>query len=1333
MPPPIQGLKNYLFQHQPGSKHPIAVILPPEQTAVLGAVVKLDGSSSWDPEGKALTFSWVIKKTPIGSQVVALSAVSSDLSIVSFVPDVTGQYEIELTVDNGQLSSNPREAEVLVRLIDVPYNQDYVPDASFIWDYLSDAWSRVENRERIETFWSAMIQSLAGEQIKLYEADFNKSIRDIQSLSQRRWLPLPTELALDATRTRLILADDQAGLSAETALLDPVTSAPLVSQPDTTSGILVPVSEGSLTKTPSGVAPAAGRVLRFGGRSFSLLRTTTAFRSLLTGQGSSLVGTKNFTGAGFQASMVGQVLKILEGVDAGSYQITAVTGPGQITVQRPQNFAGSTIAYTVLPSLPSHSLFVTDLEVPGQMVGRPWRFGATLRSLDLDFELQGVSPGDVLEAEIVRQDVSLATRLQGTITAVDRSRLSFVLHTRALVDGVAAGGLSDQDQIRMVEELRVKGLSVDKNGLLAYGDDALEVKETLSGLAFRRAYYDRELPASEEIDVGPFSITIRPIKILRRSKLPVPEETVSIPFLQERVRQPEIVAEAGQLYHSSEGRLFPIPRLPYVLMENLDYVTDAGFRGVCTLVAGVSEITVPFGDLIDRSLEEGDLLDVFSGVTTLTFTVKKLLGPEKVLVYPTPAVSGQELPFIVRHRVSGTFVRLAPGRVSSLPERLWADVTFLDNTPAVERNFGVLVGLSPETLANQGAQTTYKSAVQGLLYALTRGPSVRNLTLAAQILLGLPFARQAGVVTEINQVYKARSDGSPLYGRVLVAGRDSKGQATGQTDIYLFHHGRQVQDPTTGAWLPTSPDLSGLANNPATGKVYQLGDSVSQFALLSKGVLVIDHLTDPTWHLERVRQNETSAYITRFHRFTLLINSDVTKTADIDLVGQYIRETKPAYVKIETTSEKELEDPLAVSDQLVFERDWEPFDNPWASLPTAVKFDYKTAAPDDFTTVEGQMYGLYKVGSDLVTVAGQDSASSPAGGFVTIGAGLPYDSPFLRTGDLLVIYDQPLNQGRYTIGNVSNDTTLASIKKLDGTPASFAQVNGQYFAVYRPVSPLLHKSQVSVTQGSATVSLVGGGGLSAGIAPGDAFIFGPAQPSGGRYEVVSVTGGPLGLLTLDRPVTEATAQYTGWFVRESLLTRHGIYKPTEFPFELTITQNATAAQITGTADSPLLSLLRTGCSIHLSGSPVVFTGIDYDPVDRLLRVIPPAPADFNNTAFRIEYPGRSLTVIAADMLDRALSDAIEVTVERTAGIASTVQNSTFVTLIPVAGEDPPTMGIVPGDLFVLLEGTSSATDIGYGPGAFPIHDVQVGAVKLVRPLSATENELRFGYRRRKLT
>lgn len=75
-----------------------------DETAMEGDTVTLDGSSSFDSGGRALTYAWSIASAP--ENATATIADSSSVT-TTFTPDVSGNYLISLVVDSGVNTSAP--------------------------------------------------------------------------------------------------------------------------------------------------------------------------------------------------------------------------------------------------------------------------------------------------------------------------------------------------------------------------------------------------------------------------------------------------------------------------------------------------------------------------------------------------------------------------------------------------------------------------------------------------------------------------------------------------------------------------------------------------------------------------------------------------------------------------------------------------------------------------------------------------------------------------------------------------------------------------------------------------------------------------------------------------------------------------------------------------------------------------------------------------------------------------------------------------------------------------------------------------------------------------
>ena len=76
----------------------------PDQTVDVGATVTLDGTSSMDADGDALTFSWSLVSVPAGS-LATLDDTTAPRP--TFVADVSGDYVVQLITSDGEASSSP--------------------------------------------------------------------------------------------------------------------------------------------------------------------------------------------------------------------------------------------------------------------------------------------------------------------------------------------------------------------------------------------------------------------------------------------------------------------------------------------------------------------------------------------------------------------------------------------------------------------------------------------------------------------------------------------------------------------------------------------------------------------------------------------------------------------------------------------------------------------------------------------------------------------------------------------------------------------------------------------------------------------------------------------------------------------------------------------------------------------------------------------------------------------------------------------------------------------------------------------------------------------------
>ncbi len=107
-------------------------------------------------------------------------------SVGAYLGDTLGLHTIELVVNDGVRDSLPAVALLNIYQTNVPLG--LTPDLSFIWNYLPDVWGLVDDKAKIDSFWSGASQGLVDELMNLWQRAFSKSLLDVQRTFQRRWL-----------------------------------------------------------------------------------------------------------------------------------------------------------------------------------------------------------------------------------------------------------------------------------------------------------------------------------------------------------------------------------------------------------------------------------------------------------------------------------------------------------------------------------------------------------------------------------------------------------------------------------------------------------------------------------------------------------------------------------------------------------------------------------------------------------------------------------------------------------------------------------------------------------------------------------------------------------------------------------------------------------------------------------------------------------------------------------------------------------------------------------------------------------------------------------------
>ena len=951
---------------------PVAVLATTKIDTLIGAIIQLDGRQSYDPERQPLTFKWRFSQIPIGSEVetAGFTDLRPNSTAVSFVPDKTGVYIVELIVNDGELDSQPVTCTVNIQLSRVPCGENIIPDAHFMWSYLSDFWKLVEDRERITSIWSSVIQLIGTDLIKLWGADYNKSLETIQETYQRRWqrFSMLTD-TYDETDQRIIVGKNDSGVNGSSGTPGQVPGT------GTTSSFFVPkgnVGDGDKTDFTvlEGNYGSKGRVIVINGVTYTISRTSN--QRLRVASGSSLVtnaGTNEVddTSADFESDgvSVGDLFVISAGDDIGTYRVKEVTSATHLVlvyVNDPPagpvpSFIGTTDQdYAVDREVTS--VTVNEETIPDGIIGAEWRVPHLLHIPEYDLEAEGVRAGDVLVFEARRGDTGLTTEVFAQVVGAHGDRVGFELSTTELdpsvnegsgASVVESGGIITVSGLTNMRPTSVGGYIELLNGdtpgkyrILSYvSEDAVTIDNTLASGA------DSANPEVQWVERGKVGTNLERDffrKIVRDLRL-VPAQSSDI----------EVAAAAETL----------IRFVPPAINLNTRPFSKFGI----TLTA--------------KRIIHNTAIKVDDNLVSAPVLQESIIDP--------PVALRENLDYIVEDgyiQFVGELFSLA----SPAPDEFWAECAIYDNSDVVEGNFGRLVGLSQDDISDSRTSAPYLSAVKGLFFAYTNGPTMANLRLGLQILLGLPFSEERGLILEVQDNFTYDSSGN-LLGRILIEDLDDNNKRLGFRRVYLY-----------------STEV-GIEDNPSTLEPYKAGDVAERFAPLSKGVEVIDYVKDPLWWQRTLQGLE----VLKFFTFKIAVSSKIFNSEDVIFGLDFIKKIKPAYTRVlaaalfERYDDIELEEILGGSYLTKF------YDNNWgleatkragdrnhqgAILWNAGSFPFSTRSLYLLTDVR-----TFRVGSEvhaqsslIDTTLLQVRDPNP---------GTPIDRPTVEGDILVILQDQP--------------------------------------------------------------------------------------------------------------------------------------------------------------------------------------------------------------------------------------------------------------------------------------------------------------------------------------
>jgi len=729
--------------------------------------------------------------------------------------------------------------------------------------------------------------------------------------------------------------------------------------------------------------------------------------------------------------------------------------------------------------------------------GMSWRIAAAISTTEHeDLEELGVTAGDLLVLEVVREDTKFVGELPCYVLGAAGNKVAFDFGA-ALTEPGTPGSLSDAEILSLATDLKVPHVYEDDAGETFITLVAEEVQALVESTGFVATYGNVPISSTTVIDLDTYTVTLRVKKLVRNCRIAVDDTLVSVPSLFEYIAEPTTGTNAdGEVILAGiYGDTTTLDRAPLELVENRDYsISSASSTSGSNLetTAGSAIVKIPYGDLIDRDVRVGDYIDIETGFDQGRYYVSAVLDSENVRALTAegvpPATTATGLGYTITRKTQGNFLRFVDGMFtpsSPAPDRLWAQLSLFDNSETIEDNFGVLVGVTKEQLDEYGSsQVSYRGAVRALMFAWTGGPTVRNVTIGNHVLMGLPVTEVPGRIIDVDKAY----DTANGRGRVLIEDLDASGVPTGLARSYYFS-----SDETSGL-----SDFLGLSTNPSTGEEFAVLDEVPAMTPLSRGIIVDDYLTDPLWWKS---SNSTGATeLEKFHTWQVRVDSSQIDSRDLPLISAFCAGVRPIYTKPKISLVLYLYDEVTVEEDLSFDGSIFFYDDPILSVESTHMVDSYNGSSLPHRVFD---YGSFSTrtlfeGTDLVTSAGTGVVTSARGGFMGTLAEPPLShapnesvgllpgansafsgdiyyrgTPLVRAGDVLFIREG-LNRGRYAVVSVDSDTQLTVDELTDYPPttrpaAEIEASTDQVFQIQREDSYLL------VSGGGTVLSNAGAG------------------------------------------------------------------------------------------------------------------------------------------------------------------------------------------------------------------------------------------------------------------
>ena len=808
----------------------------------------------------------------------------STLADPGFIADKPGVYVFSLQVDNGSLKS--RKVRLTCTASSVTQLVGHRPNSKYIFKYLPDFWNLVQDKDQIETIWSAVTQVISNEMLQTWQNDYAKSLKDISRQYQRRWLSVPTCIELDDA-----------------------TTTTFVTNPSRVNEIVIPhVKKGFQAKFADSAGTWDPAEAMLPGLKLVMSSVTQPYVVNVTNVEALYSTTSEVVEETVEHHCEG-IPGMVTGTQTATNTIETPTGYYRLTVS-----GDGFVKYRVV-SERSAGYFIVDPEDPNAT--SPITSSVLndetypLFSVDPNKDIVRVrATSDVLFGNVVETSVGGVTNsgrlsdLNGDLLNEhsdgipvywDHLRLAEYVdvHTTPYIELSSDVSVPDMN-LQMGDLIVLSFIDPYSNQSVSKGVPVLTAHENCIFLEWQClidhlnnqavAANDSKTYTGDDINL----LNVSASKIIRTRDLEPIEDLVSASNLGFNTIVPEFNQsvdfdiEEGQIRFTDlfSGLLTTVEGSDLVKFESgyerHQEITEAGFEIIQLAVAGVHSIQIKSGP--DAGFYRIQNIDEDTGYLQLDRSLTRSLSG---CSFSSPRFS--------------LYVR-------PTQDQLWSELSYFDNWETVQNNFGLFVGLPKDLVDKYDPDLDYLSVIKSMWFAFLSGPSFGNVGLAVQSLFGLPFSEAEGRVI-LNEPPSPDTEG-----RLLLIDNDGR--------VYTYHY----------------PYGSDLATNPRTGrqiKAYgmttpeeydaltqeqfdEYADScVDAYTRLVDVVKVGDYISDPELIEEVLSRNDYKhvesdgdeyivdlppSLLQKYHTFVVDVPLQVArKTAVFPLISDFIQEAKPAY------------------------------------------------------------------------------------------------------------------------------------------------------------------------------------------------------------------------------------------------------------------------------------------------------------------------------------------------------------------------------------------------------------------------------------------------------